>query len=79
MELLITILVGIVAGYLGGLIFKGKGNGVILNLIIGLIGGVVGHFLLGFIGFASAGIIAEIICATIGAIVLLWIISLIRK
>lgn len=79
MNIIITIIIGLVAGFLGSKIVKGKGSGVPVNIIIGIIGSFVGHFLLGLIGFASYGILADIVSATIGSVVLLWLLALITK
>jgi uncharacterized membrane protein YeaQ/YmgE (transglycosylase-associated protein family) len=79
MGLLLSIVIGILAGYLGSIIFKGSGLGLIWNLIVGLIGGVIGGALFEFLGFHGQGIIWQLIAATVGAIILLWIVSLLRR
>lgn len=73
------ILIGLVAGWLAGLIVKGSGSGLLLNIVIGIVGAVLGGFLFGLLGFASTGIIGSLITALVGAIVLLLIVSLFRK
>lgn len=73
-----TIIVGLIAGYLAGIIWKGRGFGLIGNLVVGVAGSFIGGFLLRLIGFSIHGIIAQIIAALIGAIILLWIINKIR-
>ena len=81
MEGLIGILVylalGAIAGWLAGLIFKGGGFGLLWNIIIGIVGGVIGGWLLG--GFFGEGWFGGIITAVLGAIILLWIASMIKK
>jgi uncharacterized membrane protein YeaQ/YmgE (transglycosylase-associated protein family) len=79
MGLILSIVIGILAGYLGSLIFKGSGLGLIWNLIVGLIGGVIGGAVFEFLGFHGQGIIWQLIAATVGAIILLWIVSLLRR
>ncbi|WP_010662183.1 GlsB/YeaQ/YmgE family stress response membrane protein [Marinilabilia salmonicolor] len=79
MGLILSIVIGILAGYLGSLIFKGSGLGLIWNLIVGLVGGVIGGAVFEFLGFHGQGIIWQLIAATVGAIILLWIVSLLRK
>ncbi|PRZ01420.1 GlsB/YeaQ/YmgE family stress response membrane protein [Marinilabilia salmonicolor] len=79
MGLILSIVIGILAGYLGSIIFKGSGLGLIWNLIVGLIGGVIGGALFEFLGFHGQGIIWQLIAATVGAIILLWIVSLLRR
>ena len=77
--LLIIVLVGIVAGALAGRIVRGSGFGIAGDLIIGVLGAFFGSWLFAqmHIHFAS-GLIAAIVSATIGAVVLLLIIGLIR-
>lgn len=79
MGILVSLLVGLLAGYLGNLIMKGSGSGLIINLILGLLGGFVGSWLLGLIGIGGTGIIWKILSATVGAVLLIWIVSLFRK
>lgn len=79
MGLILSIVIGILAGYLGSLIFKGSGLGLIWNLIVGLVGGVIGGAVFEFLGFHGQGIVWQLIAATVGAIILLWIVSLLRR
>jgi uncharacterized membrane protein YeaQ/YmgE (transglycosylase-associated protein family) len=78
MSLLVTIIVGIIAGFLAGKIMKGSGYGILMDLVLGLIGGVIGGFVLGLVGLGNGGIIWSIIVATIGAVILVWLVRLIR-
>ena len=64
------IIVGIIAGWLTGLVMKGGGYGVIGDLIVGLIGALIGGFLVGLFMPGSVGFIGSIIVAVIGAVVL---------
>ncbi len=75
MGIIITILIGALCGWLAGKIFKGGGLGTILNIIVGIGGGWLGSWLLG--GIIGNGIIGQIIMGTVGAILILWICSLI--
>ena len=78
---ILFIVIGIVAGYLAGLIMKGRGFGLVINLIIGVIGGVIGGWLFGLLGITMPGgpIVGGLICAVVGAVVLLFIVSLFKK
>jgi len=71
------ILIGLVAGWLAGRIVKGSGSGFLLNIVIGVIGSVLGGWLFGLMGVGSGSILWSLIAATFGAIVLLLIIGLI--
>ncbi len=76
MNLLWFILIGIVAGYIAGQITRGHGFGLFVNLLIGIIGGVLGGLFFSFLGIATYGLIGSLFTATIGAILLLWLVSL---
>ena len=78
-SLLVIIFVGIVAGWLAGLIIQGTGFGLIGDLVIGIIGAFIGDWMLPRLGIhLGVGLISAIINATIGAIVLLVIIRVVR-
>jgi uncharacterized membrane protein YeaQ/YmgE (transglycosylase-associated protein family) len=77
-NLLVIILVGLVAGWLAGLIVRGGGFGLIGDLIIGVVGAFIGDWLLPQLHIhLGVGIVGLIVNATIGAIVLLLIIRLV--
>ncbi|MCU7837201.1 MAG: GlsB/YeaQ/YmgE family stress response membrane protein [gamma proteobacterium symbiont of Taylorina sp.] len=78
--LIMIILVGAIAGWLAGLIMKGKGMGFIINALLGIVGASVGNYLFSLIGFSIAGgLIGTIFTSTTGAVVLLFIIGVLRK
>lgn len=78
MEILATLLIGAVAGWLGSTIFKGSGLGLLGNIIIGILGGVVGSWLLGSVLHISLGDgwLGAILRGAVGAIVILFLFSL---
>ncbi len=76
MDFIWFIIIGIAAGFFAGKITKGHGSGLLLNLVIGIIGGVLGGWLFGVMGIATHGLVGSLIAATVGAILLLWIVSL---
>jgi len=78
-SLIIVVLVGIIAGWLAGQIMRGAGFGLVGDLIIGILGAFVGSWLLPKLGIRlGAGMVAAIANATIGAIVLLFVLGLLR-
>jgi len=80
MSLLYFILVGLCAGWLAGVIMKGGGYGLVGDLVIGVIGAILGGFLFGQMGVsAGGGLLGSIIVATVGAIVLIFLLRLIKK
>lgn len=73
------IIIGAVAGWLAGTLMRGGGFGFIVNVLVGIAGAVIGGWVFGLLGIATGGIIGSLITALVGAIVLLWIISLFRR
>ena len=65
------LLIGLVAGWLAGRLTKGEGFGLVGNLVLGVVGAIVGGFALRVVGFHAVGLIAELITATLGAVMLL--------
>jgi len=80
MEIVIILLIGAAAGWLGSVIYKGSGLGILGNIIIGIIGSFVGYWLLGLLGInLGTGILGAIFTGAIGAIIILFLINLIAK
>ncbi|MAB10760.1 GlsB/YeaQ/YmgE family stress response membrane protein [Hyphomonas sp.] len=78
--IIIFLLVGGVAGWLAGLIVRGGGFGIIGNIAVGIIGAFVAGFLFPAFGISlGAGIVAAILHATIGAVVLLLIVRVLKR
>ena len=73
------IIIGIVAGFLAGKIMRGGGFGLLINLVVGIIGGLLGGWVFGLLGIAAGGILGSLITSVVGAVLLLWILSLFRK
>jgi uncharacterized membrane protein YeaQ/YmgE (transglycosylase-associated protein family) len=80
MGILYALLIGGVAGFLAGKLMKGGGFGILVNIILGIIGGVVGNWLFNFFGIRIGdGILGDLITGVIGAIVVLFISGLFQK
>jgi uncharacterized membrane protein YeaQ/YmgE (transglycosylase-associated protein family) len=78
--IVIWLLVGAVAGFLAGVIVKGGGFGLVGDIVIGIIGAFVGGWLLPRLGIhLGVGLVSIIASATIGAVVLLLILRLVRR
>ena len=78
-SIIMMVLIGSIAGWLAGLIM-GKGMGFIVNAMIGIAGAFVGSYLFDLIGFSvGSGLIGTVMTATSGAVVLLFIASLLKK
>lgn len=79
-SILIWLLIGAVAGWLAGVIVKGYGFGLVGNIIVGILGAFVGGWLFGSLGISSgSGILGSVFGATVGAVVLLFVIRLLRR
>jgi uncharacterized membrane protein YeaQ/YmgE (transglycosylase-associated protein family) len=70
-NLLWFLLIGIAAGWLASQIMKGGGSGLATDLIMGVIGSILGGFLFGLLGLSADGAIGSLVTATVGAIVLI--------
>jgi len=79
MNILYFLLIGLVAGWLAGQIMGGKGFGLGGNLIVGCVGALIGGFLFDILGIYTRGLIGSLVAALAGALVLLWVINLIKK
>jgi uncharacterized membrane protein YeaQ/YmgE (transglycosylase-associated protein family) len=77
---IVSLILGAVAGWLGGQLYKGSGLGLIGNIIVGILGGFVGYWGLGKLGVhLGTGWVGYILTAAIGAVVLLALFNLIVK
>ena len=75
--LLWVILVGLIAGWATGKIMKGSGYGPLMDIALGIIGSVIGGWIMNLLGFyTSGGLISRILVAILGAVVL---VALVRK
>jgi len=78
-SLLVILFVGLVAGWLAGQIVQGTGFGLIGDLVVGILGAFFGSWLLPQLGIRlGTGLISAIVNATIGAVLLLLIVRLVR-
>jgi uncharacterized membrane protein YeaQ/YmgE (transglycosylase-associated protein family) len=71
MNLLWFLLIGVAAGWLASQIMKWGGSGLVTDLIMGVIGSILGGFLFGLLGLSAGGAIGSLVTATVGAIVLI--------
>jgi uncharacterized membrane protein YeaQ/YmgE (transglycosylase-associated protein family) len=77
--MLIAIIVGTLAGFLAGKIMNGSGYGLVVDLFLGLGGGLVGSIVLGILGIGATGIIGSVLIATFGAVLLIWVVRMMRS
>ncbi len=77
--LIVFLAIGAIAGWLGSTIMKGGGFGLLGNIVIGILGAIVGGFLFGALGLSVGGFIGSVVMATVGAVVLLFVVGIIKK
>lgn len=77
--LLMALVIGAIAGFLAGKIVKGHGFGVLGNIVVGLLGAFVFGFLFGNFNLLNSPILNEVAGGTIGAVILLFVIGVIKK
>ena len=74
------IIIGAIAGWIAGKIVKGSGSGILMNIIIGIVGALIGGFLLSFfVDTSSGGWWFTLFTAVLGAVILLWIVGLVQS
>lgn len=77
--LLLTLIVGAVAGWLAGVISKGSGFGLLGNVIVGILGAFLGSLCLGLLGIAATNLIGHLIVAVVGALLLVWLLQFVKR
>lgn len=78
--LIAWLIIGAVAGWLAGILVKGGGFGLIVDIIVGIVGAFVGGWLAGVLHISiGSGFFGSIIVAVIGAVILLFVIRLVRR
>jgi len=80
-SLIVILLIGLIAGFLAGKIMKGSGFGIVGDIIVGVIGAFIGGWLWGLLHLPSLGPwwLTAIVSAVIGALILLFVIGLIKR
>jgi uncharacterized membrane protein YeaQ/YmgE (transglycosylase-associated protein family) len=78
MYLLWQIVIGILAGWLAGKIMRGRGFGVLMDLLIGVVGSLLGGLVFGLLGLYASGLIGQLVVATAGAMMLLYLVRRLR-
>jgi uncharacterized membrane protein YeaQ/YmgE (transglycosylase-associated protein family) len=73
------IVVGLIAGWAAGKIMKGGGYGPAMDIVLGIVGAVVGGWLMGMLGIHARGFLGTIVIAVIGAVFLIWLSRLLKR
>jgi uncharacterized membrane protein YeaQ/YmgE (transglycosylase-associated protein family) len=79
-SLIVFLIVGALAGWIAGKMVRGRGFGLIGNMVLGILGAVIAGYLLPQLGFtAGGGFFASLLHATLGAVVLLAVVRLVKN
>jgi uncharacterized membrane protein YeaQ/YmgE (transglycosylase-associated protein family) len=73
------LLIGALAGWLSGVIIKGRGFGALGNVLVGIIGAFLGGLLFGLLGIHASGLLGQLIFATLGALLFAWLLRFIKR
>ena len=79
MHLIWLLIIGLLAGWIASHVMRGKGFGLLGDMIVGVIGAWLGSAILGVLGLYSVGFIGSVVTAFIGAVVLLGLIHVIKN
>ncbi|MFV0291452.1 MAG: GlsB/YeaQ/YmgE family stress response membrane protein [Mangrovibacterium sp.] len=80
MEIIGSLITGAIAGWLAGKVMNGGGFGLLINIILGIIGGAVGNKLFSFLDLSIGNNwISSVITGMVGAIIILYIISILSS
>ena len=77
-QLIWFLVVGLIAGWLAGTIMKGSGFGIVGDLVVGVLGAFLGGWLFSLLGITTWGLLGSILVALCGALVLLWLVRVVR-
>ncbi len=78
-NLVIFLLIGVAAGWLAGRVMKGRGFGLFGDMVVGVIGSFLGGWLFGVLGISAGGLVGLLVTAFVGAVVLLFLIRLVKR
>ena len=73
------MIIGLIAGWIAGMIMHDRGFGILGNIVVGVIGALIGGFVLNWFGFEESGTLASILTSVVGALILLVLVGLIRR
>ena len=78
-RIILFLAVGLLAGWLGSKIVRGKGFGLVGNLVVGIIGAFIGGYVFRGIGLHAESLVGELIAATVGAIIVLFVVRVLKS
>jgi len=78
-SLLVFLAIGAIAGWIAGNLMKGGGFGLLVNMLLGIVGAVIGGVIFGLLGITTTGLIGSLITAVVGAVLLLFVAGKVKK
>ena len=79
MDLIWTLIIGGLAGFIAGKIMRGEGFGILVDILVGIVGGWLGGWVFGLMGVYVGSLIGRLLVAIVGAVILIWLIRLIKR
>jgi uncharacterized membrane protein YeaQ/YmgE (transglycosylase-associated protein family) len=79
MDIFWFLLVGLIAGWLAGKIMKGGGYGLVGDLVVGVIGAILGGYIFTWLGISMGGLVGSIVTALVGAIIFIYLLRILRR
>ncbi|MFZ4663696.1 MAG: GlsB/YeaQ/YmgE family stress response membrane protein [Caldilineaceae bacterium] len=79
MGFILWIIIGALAGWIAGQVMKGGGFGLLGNIGVGIVGSFIGGWLFGLLGIGGGNLISSLVAAVVGAIILLYVVRLVRR
>lgn len=78
-NLLYFIIIGLAAGWLAGKIMRGSGFGLVGNLVVGVVGALIGAYVFDFIGLSTSSLVGSLVMSVVGAVILLYLLQLLKR
>jgi uncharacterized membrane protein YeaQ/YmgE (transglycosylase-associated protein family) len=74
-----AIVIGLISGWLAGKFMKGRGYGVLIDIALGIVGGIIGRFVFSLLGLSAWNVIGSIIVSFVGAVILIWLVRRLKS
>lgn len=79
MDIITFIIIGLIAGWLASIIMRGHGLGVLGDIAVGVVGAIIGGYVFSVMDIYPGGFISQVLMASLGAVILLFLISFVRR
>jgi uncharacterized membrane protein YeaQ/YmgE (transglycosylase-associated protein family) len=78
-ELIGWLSIGVIAGWVAGHLARGRGFGILGNIVVGIIGAAIGGFVFGLIGLSGNGFVGSLVTAIVGALIILYLAAWLKR